>query len=176
VSRDTLYQLLGHLEDCFLVRLTWMEATSERQRMVNPRKVHPVDPGLIPVFDRSGKANLGHALESAVRIELERRRADVRYVRTGEGFQVDFLARWAAGGEALIQVAAELNEPGTREREVRALLAAAEERPRARPQLVTLTPESATDVPERIQVIDAAIWLIAADSGEAASASNGGRR
>jgi hypothetical protein len=62
VARDTLYQLPGHLEDCFLVhlvRLPWLEATSERQRMVHPRKVHPVDPGLIPVFGRSGKAHLG---------------------------------------------------------------------------------------------------------------------
>ena len=40
-----------------------MESTSERQRMVNPRKAYPVDPGLIPVFDRTGRANLGHALE-----------------------------------------------------------------------------------------------------------------
>lgn len=166
VSRDTLYQLLGHLEDCFLVRLTWMEATSERQRMVNPRKVHPVDPGLIPLFDRSGRANLGHALESAVRVELERRRADVRYVRSGEGAQVDFLARWAEGRQALIQVAADLGDPATREREVRGLLAAAREHPRATPLLLTLTPESAGEVPQGVQVLDAAVWLLSPSPGE----------
>ena len=45
VAKDTLHQLLSHLEDCFLVRIVWMEASSERQRMVNPRKAYPVDPG-----------------------------------------------------------------------------------------------------------------------------------
>jgi predicted AAA+ superfamily ATPase len=167
VARDTLHALLGHLEDCFLVRLTWVEATSERQRMVHPRKVHPVDPGLIPLFDRSGKANLGHALESAVRVELERRRADVRYVRTSEGFEVDFLARWAEGGEALIQVAADLTEVTTREGEVRALLAAAREHPGASALLLTLTPEAAAAVPEGIEVEDAALWLLGPSGDEA---------
>ncbi|MCK4304755.1 MAG: hypothetical protein KAY24_11010 [Candidatus Eisenbacteria sp.] len=28
----------AHLEDCFLVRMVWMESASERQRMVNPRR------------------------------------------------------------------------------------------------------------------------------------------
>ncbi len=74
-----------------------MESTSERQRMVNPRKAYPVDPGLIPVFDRTGRANLGHALETAVLVELERRGFEVTYVRTPAGYEVDFLARGAGG-------------------------------------------------------------------------------
>ena len=39
VARDTLHQLLSYLEDCFLIRVAWVEGTSERRRMVNPRKV-----------------------------------------------------------------------------------------------------------------------------------------
>jgi uncharacterized protein len=73
ISKDTVHQLIGHLQDCFLVRIVWMESASERQRMVNPRKAYPVDPGPIPVFDRTGRSNIGHALETAVLIELERR-------------------------------------------------------------------------------------------------------
>jgi hypothetical protein len=38
ISKDTVHQLLGYLEDCFLIRTVWMESASERQRMVNPRK------------------------------------------------------------------------------------------------------------------------------------------
>ncbi len=48
IARDTLHALLGYVEDCFLVRTTWLETDSERRRMVNPRKAYPVDPGLIP--------------------------------------------------------------------------------------------------------------------------------
>jgi predicted AAA+ superfamily ATPase len=160
VARDTLYELLAYLEDCFLVRLTWVEATSERRRMVNPRKAYPVDPGLIPVYDRSGKANLGHALETAVRVELERQHMDVRYVRTDEDIEVDFLARSPEGEKALIQVCADLRDLGTHDREVRALLAAAEEHPDASLTLVTLTPEAARGVPDNIELQDAAVWFL----------------
>jgi len=167
VARDTLHQLLSHLEDCFLVRVAWVEGTSERRRMVNPRKVYPVDPGLIPVFDRSGRANLGHALETAVRIELERQGMEVRYVRTREGFEVDFLALSPQGGEALIQVCFDLAETGAEEREIRALLSAAKEHPRASLNVVTAMPETARNVPEKIQIHDAALWLLQPFAGQA---------
>jgi len=160
IARDTLHALLGHLEDCFLVRTLWVEAVSERRRMVNPRKIHPVDPGLIPVFDHTGRANRGHALETAVRVELERRRMQATYVKTKEGYEVDFLARMPGEPPALIQVAAELDDPATREREVRALLAARAEYPRASLHLVTLAPESAAGVPETVRVHAAWQWLL----------------
>lgn len=163
IARDTLHALLGYVEDCFLVRTLWVEADSERRRMVNPRKVHPVDPGLIPVFDRTGRANRGHALETAVRVELERRRMQATYVRTKEGYEVDFFARIPGEPPALIQVAAELDDSATREREVRALLAARAEHPRASLHLVTLTPESAAGIPETVQIHPAWRWLLGAE-------------
>ncbi len=160
ISRDTIHQLVGFLEDCFLVRTARVETTSERRRMVNPRKAYPVDPGLIPVFDRSGRANRGHALETAVRVELERRRMDATYVRTREGYEVDFLARRSGKDPMLIQVCAELDDPETRERGVRALQAAAAEHPRASLHLITLTPETGSGVPAPVTVHQAATWLL----------------
>ena len=143
VSRDTLHQMVGYVEDCFLVRTVWMETTSERQRMVNPRKVYPVDPGLIPIFDRTGRGNVGHALETAVLLELERRRCDVTYVRTPGGFEVDFLAREPDGAAHLIQVCADASAPETAARELRALEEAKAIHPHARTWLLTLTRDGA---------------------------------
>jgi hypothetical protein len=160
ISRDTVHQLLGYLEDCFLVRTVWVEADSERRRMVNPRKAYPVDPGFIPLFDRTGRANLGHALETVVMIELARRRWDLTYVRTEEGHEVDFLARYPGRSSQLVQVSANLDTAATREREVRALLAASSEHPRATLHLITLTPETARGIPEQISVHSAADWLL----------------
>lgn len=161
IARDTLHALLGYLEDCFLVRTTWLEAASVRRRMVNPRKIYPLDPGFIPIFDQTGRANRGHALETAVRVELERRRMQVTYIKTRDGFEVDFLARPAGGGRpALIQVSAELTDAETRSREVRALLAAHAEYQGASLHLVTLTPEFADDVPENIEVHPAWRWFL----------------
>lgn len=139
ISKDTVHQLLAHLEDCFLVRTAWMATDSERQRRVNPRKAFPIDPGLIPVFDRSGKANLGHALETAVQIELERRGYETSYVRTREGYEIDFLAQHPDGRRELIQVCADPTDEATLARECRALASAAESHPGVPRRLLTLT-------------------------------------
>src|SRR5881628_1938767 len=95
VGKDTLHDYLAHLEDAFLVRTVSMHSASERQRMVNPRKAYPVDPGLIAPFERSGRTHHGRALETAILLELERRGYEASYVRTAEGFEVDFLAHRA---------------------------------------------------------------------------------
>lgn len=141
ISRDTVHQLLAHVEDCFLVRTVWLDATSERRRMSNPRKSYPVDPALIPVFDRTGRANVGHALETVVLLELERRGAEVAYVRTAEGHEVDFVARYGDRVE-LIQVCADASEPDTAARELRALVEAGKQYPRATKRLVALADDA----------------------------------
>ena len=162
VARDTLHQLLSYLEDCFLVRIVWMESASERQRMVNPRKAYPVDPGLIPVFDRTGRANTGHALETAVLVELERRGFEVTYLRTPEGYEVDFVARAAGGGMELIQVCADLSDPATAARELRALAAGGALFPHARKRLLTLTQDGLpAGAPTDVEVQAACEWLLA---------------
>ncbi|MCR4440437.1 MAG: ATP-binding protein [bacterium] len=160
VSRDTLHQMVSSLEDCFLVRICWLDTASERRRMVNPRKVYPVDMGLIPVFDRMGKANVGHALETAVRIELERWGMEVSYVRTATGEEVDFVARRPGAKPHLIQVCAELASADTVQREVQALQAAAAEYPGASLHLVTLTTDALPELPAHVQVHSAALWLL----------------
>lgn len=160
VAKDTLHAYLDHLEDAFLIRTLPITGGSVRRRMVNPRKVYPVDPGLIPVFDGAGRANVGHALETVVALELERRGAETAYVRTRDGFEVDFLARFADGGQTLIQVCADLDAPGVCDREVRALLAAAREHPHAPPHLVALAAPSARSLPDAIRFCRAVDWLL----------------
>jgi predicted AAA+ superfamily ATPase len=160
VAKDTLHAYLAHLEDAFVIRAVSIAADSERRKMVNPRKVYPIDSGLIPVFDRSGKSNLGHALETCVLLELERRGAEIGYVRTTGGFEVDFLARYPDSRQELIQVCADLDSAVTRERETRALLAAATEHRRATLHLISLEPELSRDLPKGVTAHAAVDWLL----------------
>lgn len=160
VSKDTLHAYLEHLDDAFLVRTVSMHTQSERQRMVNPRKAYPIDTGLLPVFDAVGRVNLGAALETAVLLELERRSAQISYVRTPEGFEVDFLARYPEGGLELIQVCADLDSPDTRIRETRALLAAAAAVRGATLHLISLTAHRPPDLPANIHWHSASHWLL----------------
>jgi predicted AAA+ superfamily ATPase len=120
-----------------------------------------VDPGLLPIYERAGRANLGHALETVVLIELERRGADVGYVRTTAGYEVDFHARLPNGATWLLQVCAAAVEADTLAREVRALAEAASMYPDAAPLLLTLdalSPRPALPTPLCWQ--PASAWLL----------------
>lgn len=161
VAKGTLHDYLGYLEDAFLVRPVSLATESERRRMVNPRKSYPVDPALIPLFDRSGKTNLGQALETCVMLELERRGAEVGYVLTAGGFEVDFWVHYPDGSQELIQVCASLDAPETAHRELRALAEAAAEFPQARPLLVALGIPVNFAPAENVAVHNVCDWLLA---------------
>ncbi|SPE63375.1 conserved hypothetical protein [Verrucomicrobia bacterium] len=139
VGKDALHAMVSWLEDSFLIRLVPIDAASERKRQVNPRKAYPVDPGLIPAFDRSGKPNLGHALETAVLIELERRTCQVAYVKTKRGCEVDFVATTPEGKKTYIQVCSDLSAADVRRREFAALRELRSLRSKAAFLLLTLT-------------------------------------
>jgi predicted AAA+ superfamily ATPase len=160
VSKDTLHQMLAHLEDAFLLSTVSIASDSVRRRQVNPRKVYPVDPALGLLFERSGKANLGHALETVVLHELRRAGAEVGYVRTADDYEVDFHAFMPDGRVLLIQVCAELSTKETLEREVRALHSAAGTWPSAELVLVALELPPGVALPEDVTFCSAVDWLL----------------
>jgi len=161
VGKDTLHAYLGYLEDTFLIRTIAIHSGSERQRMVNPRKAYPVDPGFIPVYEKTGRRNFGHALETVVLIELERRGGEISYVRTKEGFEVDFLSRSSYRPPHLVQVCLDIAEKDTRKREIRSLESAAKELPDAIPLMITLdSMPPQPPLPKHINWISAAEWLL----------------
>jgi predicted AAA+ superfamily ATPase len=163
VAKSTLHDYLRYLEDAFLLRAVPIAAASEQRRMVNPRKVYPADPALIPVFDRSGRQNLGHALETVVLLALLRRGAEVTYVKSASGSEVDFLARFPDRSQALIQVCADIRDEATLARELRGLREAAAEYPAASRHLITLTPPSRREAGDDVEVHPAERWLLTED-------------
>jgi len=161
IAKDAVHAMFAHLLDAFLISFVPIATESERQRNSNPRKVYPADPALIYAFDASGRANLGHALETTVLLELERRRAEVSYVKTAQGFEVDFLARYPSGKVDLIQVCAEAGDPDTAERELRSLVEAGRQFPQARKRLLTLTQDGLPrEAPADILAQPAYVWLL----------------
>ena len=160
VAKDAVHAMLSHLLDAFLLSAVPLATDSERQRNSNPRKVYPADPGLIRAFDNSGRTNIGHALETVVLVELERRGLEVGYVKTDAGFEVDFLARHAAKGAELIQVCADVRNAETLARELRALSEAAKTYPHATQRLLVLDQDSMASVnAPGIEVQPAYEWL-----------------
>lgn len=166
-SKDILHALLAHIEDTFLIRLVPIHTSSERVRQTNPRKIYPVDQGLIPAFDRSGRPNTGHALETAVLIELERRGYERAYLHTRNGFEIDLIATPLAGAPILIQACTDLTDSRTRDREFRALADGLAEFPRATGLVLTHTATGIADLrrdaPPGTVVIPAWEWLLDRD-------------
>ena len=161
VSKDTLHAYLWFFEDAFLIRVVSIASHSERRQMVNPRKVYPVDPGLIPLYDRSGRGNAGHALETCVMLELERRGAVVSYVRTRAGSRSISSPAYPDGRQELIQVSVDLHDTATRERETRALEEAASGHRKATRHLISLDQAPSPGLPFGITWHSAAAWLLA---------------
>lgn len=161
-SVEGLLNIFNHLEDAFLIQGVPIESTSERQRQVNPIKAYPIDPGFIPAFDRTGRKNLGHALENIVLIELLRRGADVTWIKTPNGYEVDFLARFPDGKMELIQVSAVLEAQETITREFRALYDAHPVYKAAPLRLITLHRESHLEIPDgpAVEVSPVYEWLL----------------
>lgn len=120
---------------------------------------------MIRAFDASGRTNQGHALETAVLNELDFRGAEeIAYVKTPGGKEVEFLVRYLADGEELIQVCADLSAPATLAREMRALGEAGAGYPRATRRLLTLNRETnLPSVPAGTIVQPAYEWMLAPD-------------
>ena len=161
IAKDALHALLGHLEDAFLLYTVPLSTDSERRRNSNPRKMYPADPGLIRAFDVSRRANVGHALETVVMLELARRKAETGYVKTHDGYEVDFRVRPLDGSEELVQVCADPGEPEVRERELRAFDAARDEFPHAIERLLVLDRDQALALRPEAPIVQATYaWLL----------------
>jgi predicted AAA+ superfamily ATPase len=167
VGKDSLYEYLAHLEDSFLLFTLAIASPSARVRQVNPRKCYPVDPALSAALSFRASGDIGHLLETVVYLELRRRGKSLAYVVTPSGYEVDFLAEDPRGGRELIQVCADLEDPRTRQRELRALEEGMTETSCERATLVTLREEDSTQIAGRpLRIVPAWRWLLEpADSG-----------
>ncbi|MCB9683787.1 MAG: ATP-binding protein [Alphaproteobacteria bacterium] len=159
-SRELVDGLFQHLEDAFLVGSVPLATDSAQKRAVNPRKVYPIDTALVPTLTRSEMR--GHRLETVVYVELRRRGYEVGWARTRSDFEVDFVARHPEREPLLVQVAWDLSEPGTRERELRALAEAADEHDIDRAHLITRSTRESTRAGRcEVEVWPAWWWLLA---------------
>ena len=147
-------------QDSFLLHSIALCSDSVRRRQVNPRKVYPVDTGLMALFELSGKPNTGHALETAVLHHLLRQGASVSYVHTPSGYEVDFCAQLPTGETWLVQVCLDLTDNDTLQREVRALQDTPSQWPNARRMLVSLSAPAVLALPPGIEHHRATTWLL----------------
>lgn len=158
-TKNNLYDYLDHLTDAFLFYQAPLHSRSEQARRVNPRKTYVVDSGLVEATSLRTKEDRGFLLENLVYMHMRRQGDEPEYYLTKNGLEVDFfLPGKGKHDHRLIQVCWNLDDPATREREVRALLTALDEVNVEKGVLVTWLSEN--EINERIEVVPAWKWLL----------------
>jgi predicted AAA+ superfamily ATPase len=127
VSKTTLHDYLGYLEDAYLIFTVPLYSESIRKSQTNPRKIYSIDTGLINAYSISYSNNMGHLFENLVYIELKRRNHKVYYYLTEERYEIDFLTIDPTNKIHIYQVVWDPTHPETLRRETRALKAAERE-------------------------------------------------
>lgn len=127
IGKDTLYEYADYIEDAYVAFPTPLFDLSLRKVQTNPKKLYSIDPGLVRALTLDYEKDLGRLFENIVYLDLRRLGCKVHYYLTEERYEVDFLAQTSRGAKKLFQVAWEIKEEKTREREERALQAGMKE-------------------------------------------------
>ncbi|MCK5314268.1 MAG: ATP-binding protein [Anaerolineales bacterium] len=118
-SVNTIKNYIEYLENSWLIFTINVYDYSIKRQQIAPKKVYPIDTGLANAVGFAFSANTGKLLENSVFLALRRCTPEIYYYSTPGGYEVDFYLPETC---QLIQVAQNLENPSTREREVRALI------------------------------------------------------
>jgi len=141
VSKNSLYEWMDYIEDAYCLFSIGCFDLSARKSSLKPKKIYPVDTGLVTSFAVHPDMKLAQTLETAVFRTLRERTEQIYYYHTKQGWEVDFFIQTPEGKRALFQVCVSLKEKETEERELRALLQAMQELDLEEGTIVTLDEE-----------------------------------
>lgn len=117
-SVNTVRAYIEYMENSWLLFTTRVYDYSLKRQQIAPKKIYCIDTGLVNSVGFNFSPNSGKLLENLVFLALRRQTREIYYYSTPGGFEVDF---YMPEQRQLIQVAQNLSNPATRERELRAL-------------------------------------------------------
>ena len=117
-SVNTIKSYIDYMENSWLVFTLNLYDFSVKRQQIAPKKIYCIDTGLSKAVGFGFSPNTGKLLENLVFLALRRQTKEIYYYTTPAGYEVDF---YLPEKRQLIQVTQHLENPVTREREVRAL-------------------------------------------------------
>lgn len=121
VSKNSLYQYLSYFEDAYCLFEVPVYSFSLAKASLKPKKIYPIDTGLITAYSIKPGYTQGAILETAVFLHLRRNYQEIFYYQTALGKEVDFLTVDPSGQMALYQVSLQMADAATRQREIVAM-------------------------------------------------------
>lgn len=117
-SVNTVTSFIDYMVNSWLVFPVSLYDFSVKRQQVSPKKIYTIDTGLSNSVGFRFSPNTGRLLENLVFLALRQQTKDIYYFVTPGGYEVDF---YLPEKGQIIQVAQHMENPTTREREVRAL-------------------------------------------------------
>lgn len=127
LGKNTLYEYLGYLEDAYCIFSVPHFELSFRKSSLRPKKIYPVDPGVIGAFSLSDDIVVGSSFESAIFSHLRRQTDKIFYLETSDRKEVDFVVLDVLATPLLIQASIDISSQKTRDREISALISGMKE-------------------------------------------------
>lgn len=164
-SHHTVNNYIDYLKQAYVVSGLHKYSTKSKQR-IRDEKLYPIDVAFMDSRkDAMAGENLGWRLETLVYIELLRRTMpeakSVFYYKSAEGYEADFVVCRGNMVEQIYQVCYDLSNGKTRQRELRGLIAAANETKCRELYLITDFQRENLDVNGMtINVIPAYEWML----------------
>ena len=121
IGKDILYEYAGYIEDAYLAFAVSIYNKSLRKSTTHPKKIYAIDPGMVRALTLDYENDLGRLFENLVFLDMKRLGYKVSYYTTSDGYEIDFLVQTARGQKKLFQVAWNMDDPKTAQREERAL-------------------------------------------------------
>ncbi len=126
-SMNTIKSYADFLENSYLIFLVSKFSYSLKDQIVALKKIYCIDNGLAEAVAFQFSRNKGKFLENLVFLELRRKFSEIYYYKTANNLEVDFLVKSGKNDLKLIQVADNLDNDKTRQRELNALIKAMDE-------------------------------------------------
>ena len=126
-SINTIKSYADFMENSYLMFFVSRFSYSLKQQFVALKKIYCIDNGLADAVAFQFSRNKGRFLENLVFLELRRRSQEIYYYKTSNNLEVDFLVKTGRKELRLIQVADNLDNEKTRQRELNALIKAMDE-------------------------------------------------
>ena len=126
-SMNTIKSYADFMESSYLIFLVNKFSYSLKQQFVALKKIYCIDNGLVESVAFQFSKNKGKFLENLVFLELRRKFQEIYYYKTTNNLEVDFLIKSGKNDLMLIQVADNLDNEKTRQRELNALIKAMDE-------------------------------------------------
>jgi len=127
VSKDFVSSCIDWFEDVYFIHSVKLFNPSVAKQSVNQKKAYCIDHGLVTSINANIMPQEGLLLENLIFTHIRRMTKEVYYYRTQKGNEVDFVWLDSKNQGNLVQVCFSLDDPKTRNREIKSLFVAMEE-------------------------------------------------